>query len=80
MATMMKCGHVAQGQVSKTGQPVCVICDCYEVAEEEPDLTGRMAKCPYCGHMTPSQMTLPFFGHRPDHENDDYYCGCRGWG
>jgi hypothetical protein len=29
--------------------PACVICDCFEVADTVPDLTGRKARCAYFG-------------------------------
>jgi len=79
---LMKCGHVAQGENSE-GKPCCVICfpdvESQIVDEEAPDLTGREAKCSECGRIVPSSYDLPFFEHRPDHEFDDYYNGCRGW-
>lgn len=79
---MMKCGHVAQSKID--GKPVCVIClgltpDAEIVAETEPDLTGRKARCKYCGEIVDSKASLPFFEYRPDMETDSYYCGCRGW-
>lgn len=79
---MMKCGHVAQSEIN--GKPVCVICygltpDAEIVAETEPDLTGRKAKCGYCGKLTDSKTSLPFFEYRPDMDTDSYYCGCMGW-
>jgi len=81
MGKLMKCGHVAQGTAIVGGEhiPVCVICDCIDVAEYTPDLEGRKAKCHYCGAVVESNLQLPFFGYCPDHEYDDYYCGCYGW-
>lgn len=75
--TYMKCGHVANATCN--GKPCCIICDCFEVATEKPNLDGRMAKCAECNNTTPSKETLPFFQHRPDKEFDEYYCGCWGW-
>ena len=79
---MMKCGHVAQSKIN--GKPVCVIClgltpDAEIVAETEPDLTDRKARCPYCGEIVDSNKNLPFFEYCPDQEYDRFYCGCRGW-
>jgi len=28
---------------------------------------------------TPSRWGLPFFEHRPDKDEDAFYCGCWGW-
>lgn len=63
--TLMECGHVAQG-TDATGAPVCVICFGIEaaavkVANDVPDLTGRQAKCDYCGKLADSSLKLPFF-------------------
>lgn len=79
---IMECGHAAQSP------GVCVICSCKEVAQEQPDLTGRKAKCHYahagrckyeCAKETDSAFTLAFFKHQPEQEYDSYYCGCWGW-
>ena len=78
---MMKCGCRAVGSVvMQSGEriPFCVIHSCYETVPD-PDLTGRMAKCPYCKNTQPSATTLAFFQHRPDQALDSYYCGCCGW-
>lgn len=81
---LMKCGCVAQG-TDQDGKPVCVVhagldSGAYEPAEVQPDLSGRKAKCCYGNHgETDSDFRLAFFVHRPDHEFDEYYCGCWGW-
>mgnify|MGYP001624990801 CR=1 len=82
---LMDCGHVAQG-TTKDGKPICVICAPYagvkvveELDTENAGLDGRKARCPYCGRITDSKWTLPFFEYRPDKECDEYYCGCGGW-
>jgi hypothetical protein len=81
MALVMECGHTAQ---SDSG---CVICNCSKAAEQ-PDLTGRKAKCCYSGASTTkykcakeadSSTGLGFFKHKPDQDYDEYYCGCWGW-
>lgn len=77
MTTLMKCGCVAQG--TSEGKPVCVVHMCHEVAENVPDLTGRMARCPYCSTEKPSALNLPFFEHKPGQVRDGFYCGCMGW-
>jgi hypothetical protein len=110
MTPMMKCGHAANAtsEVDGTKVPVCAICagilaGAWEVADNQPDLTGRMARCCYDGRVrpnpadrndhsgpkgrgysppsdpVPSSPNLPFFQHRPDQEEDLYYCGCFGW-
>lgn len=82
-AILMKCGHTAQGINERTQKPVCVICNCEEVAEEVPSLEGRKARCTYhgrkCMSQKPSAYNLPFFEHKPNSEYDEYYCGCWGW-
>jgi hypothetical protein len=50
----MKCGHAANSMgkpAHHTGEaiPACVICDCFEVAEKQPSLEGRRARCTYYG-------------------------------
>lgn len=74
----MKCGHTANSKTS-SGRPYCVICNCDTVAEAKPDLTGRKAKCGWCGKETTSDFNLPFFEYKPNEEYDEYYCGCEGW-
>lgn len=78
---LMKCGHTANGTLNtKDGEkPYCVICDCQELAEEKPTLTGRKAACWCCGKIKDSDYGLPFFKHNPDYEYDEFYCGCDGW-
>lgn len=64
---LMKCGHRAQGYMSKTYRgvttpkiPACMICaglseeqpDPATVVVPEPDMTGRMARCAYYGSRT----------------------------
>lgn len=51
---MMKCGHVANGTKTDTGEPVCVICSLVDPAGMEidpnpPSLTGRTARCFFHG-------------------------------
>ena len=80
--SMMKCGHAANAVMKN--KPVCAICigivpGADIVAEDQPDLSGRVAKCPYCKKHAPSSLGLAFFEHRPGSETDYYYCGCRGW-
>lgn len=74
---LMECGHIANS--TKEGKPSCGICLCYEVANEEPYLEGRMAECMECGKEKPSQKSLPLFAYRPKFPTDKYYCGCQGW-
>lgn len=52
----LTCGHQANSMGRKAGstvqQPACVICGCFDVAEEQPDLEGRMARCTFYGKRT----------------------------
>jgi hypothetical protein len=75
---LMKCGHVANAETFD-GKPVCVICKCYEIANEQPIIIGRKAKCVWCGSERESSFNLPFFEYKPKQEYDSYYCGCGGW-
>lgn len=88
---MMECGHAANAS-DGNGNPSCVICvgivPGAQITVETPNLEGRMARCTYrhdrAGreHMVfrPSSNTLAFFNHRPDQEQDEFYCGdCWGW-
>jgi hypothetical protein len=84
---MMKCGCAANATNSK-GKPCCVICvginsGAEVVDTSPPDLTGRVAKCPYisCKSQRPSseREKLAFFVHKPGKPFDEYYCGCHGW-
>ena len=50
---ILKCGCRANSMGStpgnRTTRPACVIHSCFEVAEIQPDMTGRMARCAYYG-------------------------------
>lgn len=73
---LMKCGCVAQGTCSQSGGkkfdppvPSCVVHSCIEIAENAPDLSGRLARCAYRPHGhadRPSSFDLPFFVFRGD--------------
>ena len=82
---MMKCGHSANATTTGpdgTKVDCCAICaprpEAFEAAQA-PSLTGRSARCSYCGKLVPSDLNLAFFEHRPAKPTDSYYCGCRGW-
>lgn len=75
---LMKCGHTSNAKTSD-GKPCCCICNCTEIVKEMPSLEGRMAKCPYCNKIKPSNYNLPFFEYRPNEINDWFYDGCLGW-
>jgi len=80
---IMECGHAANA-IDGQGEPVCVICALIRdgwnrVADPQPDLSGRQARCAMCGKVAPSDSGLAFFEYRPDEELDLYYCGCGGW-
>lgn len=91
---MMECGHAANATKENGKLPCCVICwpDARAITvvrtEDEPDLTGRMARCHYapkggprkkCKQDVPSEKNLAFFSHNKDSEVDSFYCGCYGW-
>ena len=72
---LMKCGCVAQGYLTsqdgiklETSLPGCLIHDCYEPADEIPDLTGRTARCTYFGRSKPNRR----------YANDECNYGCKG--
>lgn len=44
---ILKCGCVAIAL--SHGKPACPIHDCFEVADEQPKLEGRLARCTYYG-------------------------------
>jgi hypothetical protein len=51
---VMKCGHVANSlgkPAHYVGEPIpaCAICSCFEIAETQPDLSKRKARCSYYG-------------------------------
>ncbi len=75
---LMKCGHTANAY-DKDNRPCCVICNCFEIAENKPNIQGRKAKCGQCGRITDSSYDLPFFEYKQDKDYDEYYCGCYGW-
>lgn len=80
--TIMVCGCTANGYLikdDKTSTPCCVVHSCDEVANEVPDLDGRVAICQSCKREKESNAGLAFFSHRPNAEKDVFYCGCRGW-
>ena len=75
---LMKCGHVANSETTD-GKPFCVVCGCYDLADNQPILRNRKAKCYWCEKEVESSFNLPFFKFRPEQEYDSYYCGCGGW-
>ena len=91
----MRCGH-ATTAVDGSGHPVCPLCQNYlgrTVAETQPVLEGRVARCWYDTEgvhkpigreravpgPVPSSLDLPFFEYRPGKAEDGYYCGCQSW-
>ncbi len=87
---MMKCGCAAAGVMRSKGGvtydppiPSCIIHDCIELADAEPDLTGRLAECVYLPkHHTdkPSNRELAFFEWRgPGSRSATTMCKC-GYG
>jgi hypothetical protein len=80
---LMKCGHVAQGTDSATGEPTCIICvgllgGATEVDPAPPSLEGRVATCAYrCGATRPSSYDLAFFEYRgPGCKDAELKCTC----
>lgn len=83
MSVLMQCGHTASGTTSN-GDPSCIICTgltslAEMVADVQPSVEGRTARCGNCKGTTKSSFSLPFFSYRPNSDTDGYYCGCRGW-
>jgi hypothetical protein len=87
---LMKCGCAANGYINDSKDPVCCIHigihpGATQVAEQQPDLTGRKAHCAYGRNCrngnkeVDSSLDLAFFEYHPDEAFDIYYCGCRGW-
>lgn len=79
---LMKCGCRANAECR--GKPSCAIhgmftTDAYEIAEEQPNLEGRIARCTQCKNEEPSSLDLAFFRYFPTGTKDCYYCGCQGW-
>lgn len=78
---IMKCGHAANAEFE--GRLVCVICfgitENALIIDNAVDLEGRVAQCPYCMNVVPSDSNLPFFEYRKDLKYDKHYDGCRGW-
>ena len=73
---LMKCGCTAHATCSrkdgvKLDQPIpaCVIHDCYDVADEKPDLAGRKARCTYMGSC---RARRGINSYRPGKEKPDY--------
>lgn len=86
VATLMQCGHTAQG-IDSNGDPVCVICAGINPHahipvhnEDLPNISDRKAKCTLCKNFEKSDFNLAFFRYMPDKAHDLYYCGCKGWG
>lgn len=60
---LMKCGCRANSTF-KNG-PCCAVHFCSEVATQQPDLTGRKAKCAYGEHgIVDSSLQLAFFEYK----------------
>jgi len=56
---IMKCGCAAQATCASMDGikydpqiPACLVHDCIEIAEKQPDLTGRKSRCAYFGKPT----------------------------
>lgn len=75
---LMKCGHTAMA-IDGKGNLCCVICDCYEIENNLPNLEGRLAKCDCCGNTRKSSLGLAFFEYRgigsKFAENKCHICG-----
>jgi hypothetical protein len=71
---IMVCGCAAQGTVN--GVPGCVIHGTTHPANEQPDLTGRVARCAYgCGSESPSDLKLAFFEYCGEGSDSSLKCG-----
>jgi hypothetical protein len=74
----MACGCSNSGCYSNE-KPSCPIHGTKEILKEKPLLISRMARCHQCGEKEPSSWLLAFFRYKPEHGNDEFYCGCYGW-
>lgn len=79
---IMACGCSSNAKrETETGEWVesCAIHGCIEVADDQPDLTGRQAHCSYGQHaFKPSSTSLAFFEYRGKgsrHERVCKHCG-----
>ena len=77
MNILMKCGHLSNAKYR--GNPICIICNCYETKDGVSNLKDRKAKCIYCERTEASSTKLCLFKFMPDKKLDSYYCGCKGW-
>lgn len=75
---MLKCGCANNAINMASKKPSCAIHGCDEVAEQQPNLEGREARC-YCYKIVKSDINLPFFHYLPEYTYDEYYCGHDGW-
>jgi hypothetical protein len=78
MEILMKCGHSANSlakPANYVGEPIpaCVICGCFDIAEVEPNLVGRRARCTYYGHPVGRRGSCDF----PKETRSDV-CKCEG--
>ena len=67
---LMKCGCAPQGFKKVNGKQVecCIVHNCIEPIEQQPDLTGRTARCSYFGQTKPMRR----------YANDECNYGCQG--
>lgn len=64
MSKILRCGHAANA-TDGSGRPSCAICCCSDVAEHQPTLTGRRARCRHFGHVCSGRGTPPEQRGRP---------------
>ena len=89
---LLRCGHNGMARHNDAhdglpeGHPSCIPCmglrgGACQVDETPHDYSHRIAKCAYkdCGSTRPSSTSLAFFEYKHSEENDEYYCGCKGW-
>ena len=75
---MLACGHAANAR-DRDGNPTCAICigisSGASVVVHTPSLSGREARCAYCGAAQPSNTDLAFFEfHGEGSENARKMC------
>jgi hypothetical protein len=78
LVKLLKCGCRSNAK-DDNNKDCCVI---HMITDEwiEVDLTGRVAKCIYCGKNASSSDSLPFFSYKGSNQTyDSFFDGCKGW-
>ena len=73
---LMKCGCVSNCWIEEDKKMIhfCLTHQEINIMNEEINLIDRKAQCSYCGKITDSSLTLPFFVYQKDQKFDKYCC------